>query len=319
MADKPINHGEGKGVAALAAAQHGVVSAAQLYAVGLTRDQVAGRVRAGWLHRIHRGVYGVGHSLSPQGLWMAATLAAGRDAVLSHVSAAALWRLLDPRKTGWGRRQGRYRGEPPVHVTRPGQGGMQKRPGLILHRSRTLGAGELTLHRGIPVTTPGRTLLDVATMLRGRPLERAVDEAERLRLLSPEDLVAILADHRGEPGAGALGSVVNSRIAGSGRTRSDLEKLFLRLCDRHRLPQPRVNAPLHGLTVDFLWEAQKLVVEVDGRGSHDTGRGFQDDRDRDSLLAVHGYLTLRFTWFDVTRRPGVVAHRVRKLLWDRAS
>lgn len=123
--------------------------------------------------------------------------------------------------------------------------------------------------------------------------------------------------HRGEPGVGPLQKVLESHLIGSTVTRSELEERFLALCRSHRLPQPLVNAPLYDLTVDFLWAEAKLVVEVDGRGTHATRRAFQDDRDRDSLLAVHGYQTLRFTWLDVTRRPGVVAHRLRKVLADR--
>jgi very-short-patch-repair endonuclease len=188
---------------------------------------------------------------------------------------------------------------------------------VIVHRSNTLTPAEIKAHQNIPVTAPARTILDLATVFDRRPIERAVDEAERLRLCSIGDLAEIVERHRGEAGAGALGRIVFER-AGPTPTRTEMEERFLAVCRRHRLPQPAVNASLHGLTPDFLWESAKLVVEVDGRGSHQTHRGFQDDRDRDSLLAVHGYLTLRFTWFDVTRRPGVVAHRVRRVLRDRA-
>jgi very-short-patch-repair endonuclease len=201
-------------------------------------------------------------------------------------------------------------------VTVPGSGTRCGRGGVIVHRSKSLTPDELGTQEGIPVTAPARTLLDLATQIQGRALERAVDEAERLRLCGIRDLELALDRHRGESGAGALGRVVRERT-GPTPTRRELEERFLRLVKRHRLPQPLVNAPLHGLTVDFLWEAAKLVVEVDGRGSHDTHRGFQDDRDRDSLLAVHGYLALRFTWFDVTKRPAVVAYRVRQVLRDR--
>jgi very-short-patch-repair endonuclease len=319
MADKRINHGDGQAIAALAVAQHGVVSAAQLYALHLSRDQVSQRVSAGWLHRLHRGVYAVGHSrLSPAGFWMAATLAAGPGAVLSHISAATLWQILGPRNTSWGMLVEPGDGKPTeVHVIKPGLGGIRQRGGIILHRSTTLLEHELTAHRRIPVTGPGRTLLDIAASAPRRVLERALDEAERSRLCAPTDLAAILEEHRGQPGAGALGRVVRSHAIGSTLTRSELEERFLGLCRDRHLPQPVLNVPLHGLTVDCLWAAAKLIVELDGRRSHGTRRAFQDDRDRDSLLAAHGYVTLRFTWWDVTRRPGVVAQRLRRVLAGR--
>lgn len=316
MADKRHERGAGERIAGLAKAQHGVVSAAQLYAVGLTRDQVTGRVRQGWLHHVHRGVYAVGREdLSQRGSWLAAVMAIGDDAVLSHGSAAALLGIRDPETSGLGRQGGPSGGDrDPTHVTLPGAGTRRHRNGVILHRSTSLTRVELGTKDGIPTTAPARTLLDLATQISGRALERAVDEAERLRLCGIREI--LLDRHRGEPGAGGLGRIVRARTSPT-PTRLELEERFLRLVRRHRLSQPLVNAPLHDLTVDFLWPAAKLVVEVDGRGSHDTHRGFQDDRDRDSLLAVHGYLTLRFTWWDVERRPAVVAHRVRRVLRDR--
>lgn len=287
----------------MAEAQHGVASTVQLYALGLSKDQVAGRVRSGWLHRVHRGVYAVARTkLSFEGALMAATLACP-GAVVSHLSAARLWEIHPQAPSS-------------VELTIFRSGGGAPR-GVIVHRRWTLYPGETTERSAIPVTTPARTLLDIAPLISARELERAADEAERLYRCGIDELVETVAAHCGHRGAGALGRLVKVHAIGATVTRSDLEEVFLNLCRQHRLPRPFVNAPLHGLTVDFLWEAAKLVVEVDGGSSHNTRRGFQDDRDRDSLLAVHGYLTLRFTWFDVTRRPGVVAHRVRKVLQDR--
>jgi very-short-patch-repair endonuclease len=187
----------------------------------------------------------------------------------------------------------------------------------VVHRSTTFVSGESTTHRGIRVTTPARTILDLASVLGPRPLERAIDEAERLSLSDQRDLEALAAAHRGEPGAGVLRRVLRSHTIGSTLTRSELEERFLRLCSDRQLPQPLVNAPLHDLTVDFLWADARVVAELDGRGSHDTRRAFQDDRDRDSLLAAHRYVTLRFTWWDVTQRPAVVADRLRRVLAHR--
>jgi very-short-patch-repair endonuclease len=164
------------------------------------------------------------------------------------------------------------------------------------------------------VTTPARTILDLATHLPRRRLERAIDEAERLGLCGAGELRTLIETHAGRAGAGVLARVLESHQVGSTITRSDLEERFLALCRRYRLPQPGVNVPLLGYVVDFLWPGAGLVVEVDGQASHGTRAAFQSDRDRDGRLAVAGYRVIRFTWWDVTRRPAVVADRVRRLL-----
>jgi len=293
------------GIAALAERQHGVVCATQLYALGLSKDQVTARAAAGWLHRLHRGVYAVGRrNVSRHGHWTAAVLACGAVAILSHQSAAELWNIRRRRRGA------------PVEVTIPKGDGSRPRAGLLVHRIRSLRADEATVRDRIPVTTPARTILDLACRLPRRQLERAVDEAERLRLCSEGDLEDIVNAHIGRAGSGALGSLLREHQAGSTATRNDFEELFLALCRKHRLPQPDVNVPLLDYVVDFLWAEANLVVEVDGRGSHATRRAFQEDRDRDGRLAVAGYSVLRFTWWDVTRRPAVVANRVRRLLGE---
>jgi very-short-patch-repair endonuclease len=173
---------------------------------------------------------------------------------------------------------------------------------------------ERTLHCRIPVTTPARTLLDLATILPRRQLERAIDEAQRLNICNEDGLDEIVGAHFGRAGAGALRAVLDEHRSGSTATRNDFEERFLALCRSHRLPQPDVNARLLDYVVDFLWPEERLAVELDGRATHGTRRAFQADRDRDGRLAVAGYRVLRFTWFDVTRRPAVVADRVRRLL-----
>ena len=168
------------------------------------------------------------------------------------------------------------------------------------------------------MTTPARTILDLAAFLPRRQLERAIDEAERLNICTEDDLDEIVSAHFGRAGAGALRAVLDDHRAGSTATRNEFEERFLALCRRHRLPQPDVNVPLLDYVVDFLWPQARLVVELDGRATHGTRRAFQADRDRDGRLAVAGYRVLRFTWFDVTRRPAVVADRVRRMLATRA-
>jgi very-short-patch-repair endonuclease len=300
-------------LARLAAQQHGVVTLRQLYSLGYSDSQVRTRTSAGWLHSIHRGVFAVGRRPLPiEGYWMAAVLAGGQGALLSHHTAAELWRLRRPRCRTTDRPGGHL--HPPIDITIPGRAGRRRRAGLVIHRAAGLRPEERTVHCRIPVTTPARTLLDLATSLPHRQLERAVDEAERLRLCTEENLDETVRAHVGRAGAGALRALLDEHRAGSTATRNDLEEAFLSLCRRHSLPQPEVNVPLLEYVVDFFWRDAKLVVEVDGRATHGTRKAFQADRDRDGRLAVAGYRVLRFTWWDVTRRPAVVADRVRRML-----
>jgi very-short-patch-repair endonuclease len=258
---------------------------------------------AGWLHRIHHGVYAVGHrALSKEGDWMAAVLACGIGAAISHAHAAALWSIRpDP-------------GRGPIDVTLRTRAGRKRRAGIRVHRPRVLRDEEFSTRRGIPCTTPARTILDLAGVVHGRPLERAIDEGARLRLLDMDDLVEILEHHRGHPGARRLRGVLARHEIGSTLTRSELEERFLRLCRQEQFPAPLVNAPLLGYVVDFLWPGEMVIVELDGHQSHGTRAAFESDRDRDSSLLAAGYLVLRFTWRDVTRRPAVVVDRVRRVL-----
>jgi very-short-patch-repair endonuclease len=292
-------------VASLAARQHGVVSVRELYSLGLSDRQVRRQVAAGRLLEVHRGVFAVGyHPLTRRGEWIAALLAIGEGAALSHRSAAALWGI-------WGEGARNV-----VEVMLPRRHGRKRRRGIRVHRPEVLPPGELTEHEGLAVTSAARTVLDLATELRGRQLERAADEAVRLGHCLVGDLVAVAYLTR-RPGSGRLRAVLRKHNVGSTATRNDFEEAFLALCRSRQLPQPEVNVPLLDYIVDFLWPEARLVVEVDGRATHGTDRAFQDDRDRDGRLAVAGYLVARFTWWDVTKRPGVVADRVRRLLRQR--
>jgi very-short-patch-repair endonuclease len=285
-------------LAKIASRQHGVVTAAQLYEVGLDKSAVSRRVRLGRLHRIHRGVYAVGHrGLFLHGRFMAAVLACGEGAVLSHTSAAVLWALLKPI-------------DGPVHVTTPRTSGRARRPGIHLHRSPSLaepspspsylpqegGRGgrlpsSLTTRRhNIPVTTVPRTLEDLSrTSLLPPPLlRRAIRQAE-------------LAGHR-------LGYLE------SDRTRSDLEAAFLALFARSRLPRPEVNVKLGRWTVDFLWRAERLVVETDFWNYHRGSISFHDDHARDLDLRAAGYAVHRFTDMQLEAEPERVVADIREAL-----
>ena len=190
-------------IAGLANAQHGVVARWQLVALGLSAQAVDRRMRSGRLHALYRGVYAVGHRvLTVEGRWMAAVLAGGDDAVLSHASAAAAWEL---RPVGAG----------VIHVSVPGWPGRARRPGIRLHRSTTLGPHETTSHRGIPITTPVRTLIDLAATTKGRPLEHALDLAEQRRLIDFADLHEAIKAHPTRPGSPSLQAMLSRYPAGT--------------------------------------------------------------------------------------------------------
>jgi very-short-patch-repair endonuclease len=285
-------------IAALATRQHGVVATRQLATLELSQRAVSHRAAAGRLHRVHRGVYAVGHPvLTVNGRRMAAVLAAGPGAVLSHASAAALWEIRPTSATR-------------IDVTVRSVGGRARRPGLRIHRTPTLHDDEITEHRAIRVTTPVRTLLDLASSLPGRALERALDQAEIHDLYDLASLDAIARAHHGERGAGRLRQALDADGEPT-LTDSELEELMLALCHEHHLEQPTPQAWVAGLRVDFLFAASRLVVETDGYRYHRTRRAFERDRERDAILARAGYRTLRFTHRQLTRAPADVAETIR--------
>jgi very-short-patch-repair endonuclease len=285
-------------IARLAERQHGLVATRQLRALGLSRNAIAARAAAGRLHRIHRGVYAVGHPVLPRGgRWMAAVLAAGPGAALSHASAAALWEIRPTQATR-------------IDVTVRTAGG-RRQPGLRIHRAQALRADETTHRHAIPVTTPARTLLDLASSLPRRALERALDQAEILELFDLGELRRLIDAHRGQRGARRLVAALTEHEGGTTITRSELEERFLTLCRRQGMARPRVNATLCGLEVDFLFAAQRLVVEVDGYRFHRSRRAFERDRQRDALVAAAGYRVLRFSYDQVTGDPETVVAAIR--------
>jgi very-short-patch-repair endonuclease len=229
---------------------------------------------------------------------MAAVLTAGPGAALSHASAAALWEI---RATAATR----------IDVSVRTNGGRRKRPGLRIHRTTTLQPHEVTEHQAIPATTPARTLLDLASSLPRRALERALDQAEILELFDLQALKAVIDAHRGERGARALAAALEDHHAGTTVTRSALEESFLALCAAQALERPQTNVRVCGLEVDFLFATQRLVVEVDGYRFHRTRTAFERDRERDAILARHGLRVLRFSHRQVSRRPGEVAAAIR--------
>ncbi len=277
-------------MAALAARQHGVVSVAQLREAGLGTHAIALRVQRAQLHRIHRGVYAVGHAgLSIEGWWMAAVLACGEGAVLSHAAAAALWGLLGP-----------VRGA--IDVSVPTSAGRAHRGGIRVHRCATLareGASQgpgrarvppaATVRRRIPVTSVPRTLQDLRGAVAPRLLRRAVRQAE------------------------LAGFALGARVRGD-RTRSDLEADFLAFCRSHRLPLPEVNLQLGRRKVDFLWREAGLVVETDSYEYHRGSVSFEDDHARDLDLRRRGFAVRRYTGAQIRDHPAEVVADLREIL-----
>lgn len=184
----------------------------------------------------------------------------------------------------------------------------------MVHRSRTLGASEVTVDDGIPVTTVARTLLDVAGELPPGQLERAVERSLFLRLLDLTAVNATLARNPGRSGARALSTILANLRDEPQLTRSGLEGLFVDLCDANALPRPEVNQHVEGLTVDFLWRSRKLVIETDGRRAHATLLAFERDRERDARLTLAGYRVVRFTYRQIVDQPQKVARTVKALL-----
>jgi very-short-patch-repair endonuclease len=276
MVDKSANRDVE--LARVAARQHGVVSTAQLVALGLSREAVRKRALSGRLHRLHRGVYAVGHAApSLHRGFMAAVLSCGEGAVLSHTSAAVFWGFLKP-----------IRG--PVHVSLPSLGGRRRRSGIVVHRCVSLARSEDPLTRvriGIPVTTPRRTIEDLPAALPPYLVRRAKRQAE------------FLGHELGLP---------------TDRSRSDLETDFLSFCRHHQLPLPEVNVLVGSYTVDFLWSNQRVAVETDFFDYHRGSVAFEDDHQRELDLRRVGYTVRRYTGAQIRNHPALVVADLREVL-----
>jgi predicted transcriptional regulator of viral defense system len=288
-------------LAELATRQHGVVSRRQLEEAGWGRSAIGRLVEKGHLHRLHRGVFAVGHRvLTPRGRWLAAVLAAGDGGVLFRRSAAARWGLGPDPLTAEIAVPRRLRGQPRLR---------------FLHRF--LAADETTIRDGIPVTTVARTLLDLAAVLPRDRLERALNEAEYRRYADAPSLSELLERHRGARGTASLRAILGRRQLGESITRSELEDRFLSLIDRAHLPPPQVNAPLRvadrWIEADCAWPGKRLVVELDGRAAHSTTGAFERDRARDRQLQAAGWRVIRITWRQLHDDPEAVIADLRCL------
>jgi hypothetical protein len=232
---------------------------------------------------------------------LAAVLACGDRAVLSHVSAAVHWNLLQYDA-------------PRPEVTAPAS--RRGVPGIRLHRSRSLDAQDTTHHQGIPTTTVDRTLLDIAAQVPERHLERALAQAERLQLYDHRAIEDVIARSNGHRGTKRLTIAIADEPQFS---RSELEIRVRKLARKHGMPQPECNtsldAPDHpGLEADLYFPTHHLVVETDGWDTHRTRQAFEDDRAKDAALTAAGYTVLRFTWRQLRDDPDTVADRLKAIM-----
>jgi very-short-patch-repair endonuclease len=275
---------------ALVERQHGVVSRAQLLELGVSGKAIAHRLRNGRLHRVIRGVYAVGRpELTRHGRWMAAVLACGPGAVLSHGSAAALWQI----RPEWRRE---------IEITVP-RGSRRTHSGIRVRR-RNLAPGDITTVQGIPVTTPVRTLVDVAGFLSRDPLEAAINEADKLDLVNPVKLREALDGMPHQPGAPHLRKTLDRRTFVM--SDSTLERYFRPIARRAGLRGLLTQQRVNGFKVDFYSPELGIVVETDGLRYHRTPAEQARDHIRDQTHAAAGLIPLRFTHEQVRYDPGYV-------------
>jgi hypothetical protein len=283
-------------MARLAGDERGVLALAELRRCGLADDEVDSRARTGRLHRLHQGVYAVGHlSLTREAVWVAAVKACGERAALSHYSAAAHWGFVE-----WDDRT--------PEVTVPGPGS-RRHPKIRVHRSKLLTRRDVMIRDGIPVTSPAWTLLDLAAVLPGRPLRRAVREAMAQRRVAIRQLADVVRRAGSRRGAGKLARII---AAGYTPTESVLSDTVLDLILAGGFVRPDVGEPLviagRRLVPDFRWPKQRLIVEADGAQWHDHKLAKEDDAERQAILEAHGERLVRVTWNQaLTRRHQTLA------------
>jgi predicted transcriptional regulator of viral defense system len=302
-------HGVDIAVGNLAVAQNGAVTLEQLEGLGLSRSAIHQREEAGRLHRIHQRVY----SLTPEvmterGRFMAAVLACGPGAVLSHRSAAYLWGLVETWKE-------------PIDVTAPNRRGRSPE-GVAAHRDGSLQPIDKTSLHGIPCTTVARTVLDFTAVAPEWEARKVVAEAEVLRILDKDRLRALLKRSRRRRGVARLRLILDTIHPQTERTRSELEHLLLEALARATVPQPEVNVWLPApdgrrYQADFLWRDAKRIIEADSRRFHDTDSAFVSDRKRQQQLELAGWRVSRCTWEEVEREPRRLVLTIQGLLAQR--
>ena len=291
-----------KAIAAIARKQHGYITRSQLLEVGLGPGEIKYRVRTGSLIPVHVGVYAVGHvPLGPEARAHAAVLACGGGALLSYGSAASLWGYVRDWRA------------PPYEVTARSK---HRRPGIIVHRATTLTRKDMTRQLGIPVTSPARTVFDMAPRLADKPLRRLVRDARLTHTLHLSALAELLDRHPRHPATTRLRPFLD---APGGPTRSEFEDAFTEFARQYGLPAPITNTRLHGYEIDALFPAERVIVELDGAEFHLDRDAFESDRDRDATLLAVGYVTVRLTWERLKQAPAREAERLHKILAARRA
>lgn len=290
----------------MATQQHGVASRRQLRSLGFGEEAIKAALAEGRLIALHEEVFAVGHARVPRrGYWWAAVLAYGPGAVLSHQSAAVLWGLRRRRKG-------------PIHVTAAcGRQGIRRRRGIWIHRCK-LRPEEATVHEGIPVTTVARTLFDFAEAASYEELEKAAEEADRLKLLRRRELELVCERGRGRRALKPVRRLL-VELGAPAEGRSPLEIRFAEFIRAYRLPVPVQNVHVLGHEVDALWPAAKLVVELDSWEHHGHRAAFERDRARDPKLLLAGYRTIRITHRRLDTEADTVADEIRALLRQAAT
>jgi very-short-patch-repair endonuclease/predicted transcriptional regulator of viral defense system len=287
-------------IAALADRQHGVVTYQQLTELGLGPGAIMTRIGNRRLHTLHKGVYAVGHrTLTPAGHKLAAVLACGPTAVLSHKSAGALWELLTTDQTR-------------TDVTVPGTSRAGPR-GVRVHRARRLHPEDVQIVDGIPVTSVARTVFDLAGGFTEPQLLRVIEQADRSGKLDCRALERLMERNPRRSGSKLLRSIL-ADYAGAPLTRSELERRFQDLVRQARLPPPGLNVEIAGFTVDVCWPQWRLVVELDSRGYHSDPGAFERDRVRDATLQRGRYRILRVTDKRMKLAPAEVLADLRALI-----
>lgn len=251
---------------------------------------------------MHRGVYALAHvALPAHAADLAAVLAVGEGAYVSHHSAAAIWAMAPERQRA-------------VQVTLVGRDAGRRRPGIEVHQTRTMDRRDVTTCRGIPLTRPARVLLDIAPSLRRRELERMFDRGLKERLFSRHTVATLVARNPRRPGAALLGALAEAEGRFSTVTRSPPEETLLPLIRAGGLPEPEVNGWLGPYEIDFLWRSERLVVQVDGYQFHSTRRTFEADHALDLELESDGWVVMRFTRDQVEEQPELVLVKLAQRL-----
>jgi very-short-patch-repair endonuclease len=279
----------------------------QLVVVGIRGSALTRRVAAGRLVRRYRGVYAVGHVQdTPEARWIAAVMACGGGAVLSHLDAAALWKIYESNGTT-------------IHVTTTSRSGRTP-PGIRVHRARKLDPADVTTKDAIPVTTVARTLIDLTDLLPSDRILRAMREAEYLKLLDMDTLIAAVQRANGRKRLTELKKAIERHRPGQ-IVREELEHRFLELVHEAGLPDPETNIKIktrrRPYDVDCLWRDEAVAVELDGRAAHLRAEAFEEDRARDAALTATGLRPLRFTWRRLTEEPEDVLAELKATLSGR--